>query len=136
VYYFGENKDNNNNTALPKTGGNNMRNRRNVTVKFLLTAVILSILLPRLGIVTMWQAMFAAAVLTLAGYITDFILIAKINGPATLVIDTVLNTFLLWFVQLITPFMYLSFSAAFIVSLFLTMAEMVFHTFLRRQIRP
>ena len=112
-----------------------MRNRRNVTVQFLLAAVILSILLPRLGVVTMWQALFAAAVLTLAGYITDFLLFAKINGPAALVIDTVLNTFLLWFVQLITPFMYLSFSAAFIIALFLAMAEMVLHIFLQRQIR-
>lgn len=112
-----------------------MRNRRNVTLKFLLTAVILSIILPRLGVVTIWQALFAAAVLTLAGYVADFVLITKLSGSANLVIDTVLNTFLLWFVQLITPFMYLSFSFAFIAALFLTMAEMVFHSFLHRQIR-
>jgi hypothetical protein len=81
----------------------------------------------------MWQALFTAAVVTLAGYITDFILVTKINGPGTLIIDAVQNTFLIWLVQLITPFMYVSFSSIFITALFLTMAEAFLHVFLRRQ---
>lgn len=112
-----------------------MHNRRNIIIKFLLSAVILGILLPRLGIVTMWQALFAAAVITLTGYITDFIMLTKISGPAVLAIDAILNTFVIWIVQLITPFMYIPFSAAFIVSLFLTMTEVVLHVFIRRQMQ-
>lgn len=110
-----------------------MHNRQNVIIKFLLTAVVLGILLPRLGVVTMWQALFAAAVVTLVGYITDFVLITKISGPGILVIDTVINTFIIGLVQLITPFMYIPFSATFISALFLTMLEAVLHLFIRRQ---
>lgn len=111
-----------------------MYSHRNLTIKFLLTTIILGVLLPRLGVVTMWQAFFAAAVLTLIGYITDFFMLTKINSPAILVIDTILNTFIIWFVQLITPFMYVPFFSAFIASLVLTMAEFILHIFLRRQI--
>ena len=110
-----------------------VQNRRNVTVRFLLTAVILGILLPRLGAVTLWQALFAAAVTTLGGYLSEFALLSKINTPALSVIDTILNTFLLYLVQLITPFMYLSFTNAFIVALFITMAELVLQVFFHRQ---
>lgn len=110
-----------------------MYNHRNLIIKFLLTIIVLTILLPRVGIVTIWQALFAAAVLTLIGYIMDFIMLTKVNNPIILAIDTVINTFIIWVVQLITPFMYVSFTSAFIVSLFLTMAEFILHTFLRRQ---
>jgi hypothetical protein len=110
-----------------------MLNRRNVTIKFLLTAVILGVILPRIGAVTMWQALFTAAVVTLLGYVIDFVMISKVSGLATLVLDAVLNTFIIWLVQLITPFMYVPFTGAFIASLFLTVSELFLHNFLQRQ---
>lgn len=112
-----------------------MHNRRNIILKLLLSAVILGILLPRLGIVTLWQALFAAALVTLAGYISDFIVLTKISGPEVIAIDIILNTFVIWVVQFITPFMYLPFATAFIVSLFLTLAEVVLHVFRQRQMQ-
>jgi hypothetical protein len=110
-----------------------VHNRQNITIKFLVAAVILGIFLPRLGVVTMWQSIFAAAVATLVGYLSDFVMLPKVNGMTTLVIDAVLNTFVIWLVQLVTPFMYVSFTNSFIAALLLTVAEVFLHIFLRRQ---
>jgi|GEM_PF-5878180 len=110
-----------------------MNNRPNITLRFLLTFVILGIFLPRFGVVTLWQALFTAAVVTLVGYISGFIVLSKIRGSATIVIDAVLNTFTIWLVQLITPFMYISLSNALIVSLLYALSELFLYNIMRKQ---
>ena len=110
-----------------------MHNRRNITIKFLVAAVILGIFLPRMGAVTMWQALFTAAVVTLVGYLSNFVMLSKVSGVTTLLLDAIVNTLVIWVVQLITPFMYVPFTSAFIASLLLSAGDIFFHTFLLRQ---
>ena len=110
-----------------------MPNHQNLTLRFLLTFVILGIFLPRFGVVTLWQSLFTAAVVTLVSHVSDFILFSKLRESATLVVDTVLNTFIIWLVQLITPFMYISLSGALIVSLLFALSQLLLYNLTRRQ---
>jgi hypothetical protein len=110
-----------------------VNNRPNITLRFLVTFIILGIFLPRFGVITLWQALLTASVVTLVSYISGFIILSKIRGSVTLVIDVVLNTFMIWLVQLITPFMYISLSGALIVSLLFALAQLLLYNIMRKQ---
>lgn len=105
---------------------------RALLIKYLMTAVALTIVLPLVGTATLWASLLTAAVVTIVAYLSGDMLIlpALGNGVATAA-DGFIAALTIWVMQFALRGLAVTFWGAIIVGAVLAVGEWFFHGYVR-----